>query len=127
MDPFLNGTGKTGMGQVSFTSKNLSEPFHFLSEPLLFFFFRSFQLLLKIVPPPPSEHQSSPPPPLAAINEQKESEGTVFFCLMPKNMRTSSLVGRIGGQSAGWGEEEGTTTSPVRVDRARACGCPRDI
>ena len=39
MDPFLNGTGKTGTGQVSFTRKNLSEPFHFLSEP--FHFFRS--------------------------------------------------------------------------------------
>ena len=39
MDPFFNGTGETGMGQVSFTRKNLSEPFHFLSEP--FHFFRS--------------------------------------------------------------------------------------
>ena len=39
MDPFLNGTGKTGTGQVSFTRKNLSEPFHLLSEP--FHFFRS--------------------------------------------------------------------------------------
>ena len=39
MDPFLNETGKNGMGQVSFRRKNLSEPFHFLSEP--FHFFRS--------------------------------------------------------------------------------------
>ena len=37
MDPFWNGTGKTGTGQVSFTRKNLSEPFHFLSEPIHFF------------------------------------------------------------------------------------------
>ena len=37
MDPFFNGTGKTGTGQVSFTRKNLSEPFHFLSEPFHFF------------------------------------------------------------------------------------------
>ena len=39
MDPFFNGTGKTGTGQVSFTRKNLSEPFHLLSEP--FHLFRS--------------------------------------------------------------------------------------
>ena len=26
MDPFCNGTSKTGTGQVSFTRKNLSEP-----------------------------------------------------------------------------------------------------
>ena len=39
MDPFLNGTGKTGTGQVSFKRKNLSDLFHFLSEP--FHFFRS--------------------------------------------------------------------------------------
>ena len=37
MDPFWNRTGKTGTGQVSFTRKNLSEPFHFLSEPIHFF------------------------------------------------------------------------------------------
>ena len=37
MDPFLNGPGKTGTGHVSFTRKNLSEPFHFLSEPSHFF------------------------------------------------------------------------------------------
>ena len=37
MDPFLKGTDKTGTGQVSFTRKNLSEPFHFLFEPFHFF------------------------------------------------------------------------------------------
>ena len=29
MELFLNGTGKSGTGQVPFTRKNLSEPFHF--------------------------------------------------------------------------------------------------
>ena len=40
MDPFWNGTGKTGTGQVSFTRQNLSEPFHFLSENRSIFFAR---------------------------------------------------------------------------------------
>ena len=44
MDPFFNGTGKTGTDQVSFTRKNLSEPFQFLSEP--FRFFRSYKQAL---------------------------------------------------------------------------------
>ena len=40
MDPFFDGTGKTGTAQVSFTrTENVSERFHFLSEP--FHFFRS--------------------------------------------------------------------------------------
>ena len=30
--PFFYGTGKTGTGQVSFTQKNSSKPFQFLSE-----------------------------------------------------------------------------------------------
>ena len=47
MDPFLNGTGKTGTGQVSFTRKNVSEPFHFLSEP--FHFFRSCKRAFSVV------------------------------------------------------------------------------
>ena len=58
MDPFWNGTGKTGTVQISFTRKNLSEPFHFAypsrsivfarvngSEKTVFFFF-SFLFLL---------------------------------------------------------------------------------
>ena len=47
MDPFFKGTGKTGTGQVSFTRKNLSEPFHFLSEP--FHFFRSCKRALNLM------------------------------------------------------------------------------
>ena len=49
MDPFLNGTGKTGTGQVLFTRKNLSEPFHFLSEPSRSIFFARVNGPLMIV------------------------------------------------------------------------------